>query len=204
MKRVLSVLIVMVIALNYIARGEETASQILAKAVNLITNSKGVECRFTIYNSGYSGGGEIKTQSNKFNVTLPDVEVWYNGRDLYTYNKRTLETTVVKPTQEELSESNPLAYVTDASKNYNVAFSTVKKNGMNVIELTPKIKNEIKRITITFNKGEYSPKKIVVEPSSGNPITAEISSFKTSTSLSNNDFEYPASKYPKVELIDLR
>lgn len=182
-----------------------TAAEVLNKTTSLISNSKGVETNFTIYNSGYSGSGSIKTSGQKFNVTLPDAEVWYNGKDLYTLNQRTMETTIVSPTVEELAESNPLTYVTSVSKNYAVSFSTVKKEGKYVLELIPKAKNqEIKRITLTINKSKFTPEKIVVEPRSGSPITAEISSFKTGLDLSSILFEYPKTKFPKVEIIDLR
>lgn len=182
-----------------------TPSQILAKTVGLISGSKGVEANFKIYNSGFSGSGTIKSAQSKFRVTLPDVEVWYNGKDMYTLNKRTNETTIIKPSAEELAESNPLAYVTSAQKNYNVAFSTVKKTGKYVLELTPKTKSgEIKRVTLTVRSKDYVPEKIVVEPKSGAPVSADISSFKTAASIPAADFEYPKAKYPKVEVIDLR
>ena len=182
-----------------------TAGQVLGKAVSLITQAKGIETKFTVTNSGFSGGGLIKASGKKFKVIMPDVEVWYNGKDLYTYSKRSGETTVVVPTTEELSQSNPLAYVTGASGNYNVKFSTVKKTGKYVLELTPKQKSsEIKRITLTLNKTDYTPQKIVVEPASGTPITSEISSFQTSKAINDSEFNYPKSKYPNVEIIDLR
>ena len=73
-----------------------------------------------------------------------------------------------------------------------------------MLELTPKSKGEIKRITLTLRKTDSVPEKIVVEPVHGNPISADISSFKTGVSLSSSDFEYPQSKYPKVEIVDLR
>lgn len=182
-----------------------TAQQVLSKAVGTISGAKGVETKFTVSGSGYSGRGEIKTLGSKFNVVLPDVEVWYNGKNLYTYNKRAGETTLITPTSEELAETNPLAYITGAQKNYTVTFSTVKKTGKYVLELLPKSKvGGVKRITLTLNKTTYAPEKIVMEPVSGSPLTAEISAFKTGVSLSVSDFEYPKSKYPKVELVDLR
>lgn len=196
-------LLVFIGVANSFAQQNLTPSQILGKTVDLITSSKGVQADFTIYNSGYSGKGVIKSQGTKYNVKLPDVEVWYNGKDLYTYSDRSKETTLVTPTAEELAESNPLSYVVNASKTYNVSFSTVKKTGKYVLELTPKAKGEIKRITLTINK-DYKPEKLVVEPSSGNPISADITSFKTGVTYNSAEFEYPKSKYPKVEVVDLR
>ncbi|MCH5224343.1 MAG: outer-membrane lipoprotein carrier protein LolA [Muribaculaceae bacterium] len=182
-----------------------TAPQVLSKAIAAISGSKGCEANFNVFNSGYSGSGRIVASGKKFHVSLPDASVWYNGSDLYTYNSHSGETTVVVPTSEELSQANPLAYVTGAQESYNVSFSTVKKEGRYVLELIPKKKGgEVKRITLTLKKSDFTPEKIVVEPTSGNPISADISSFKTGISPQPNEFEYPKSKFPKAEIIDLR
>lgn len=191
--------------LSFNAQTQLSAEQILAKAVALCSNNKGLSSRFKISNSGYTGNGDLKAVGSKFSIIMPDVEIWFNGTDMYTYNKSSKETTVVTPTPEELSESNPLNYITSARKNYNVKFSTVKKNGKYVLELTPKLKNEnIKRVTLTLNKGNFVPEKIVVEPLKGQPIAADILDFKTGISLPQSLFEYPQKKYPKVEIVDLR
>ena len=85
MKRTILILNILVLAFSFMmGQGNQTAQQVLTKAVGIIANTKGVETKFTIYNSGYSGTGVIKSLGNKFNVTLPDVEIWYNGNDLYT------------------------------------------------------------------------------------------------------------------------
>lgn len=199
----MSAVLLTVFGLN--AQNNISAAQVLANAVNKCGSSKGIEAHFNINNSGYTGNGSLKAAGGKFIVKLPDAEVWYNGKEMYTYNKGAGETTVVIPTAEELSQSNPLNYILTAQKNYNVSFSTVKKNGKYVLELTPKQKGaEIKRLTLTLRKTDFIPEKIVVEPSSGSPIVADISSFKTDVTVSASDFEYPRSKYSKVELIDLR
>ena len=182
-----------------------TPPQVLSKVVNTISSSKGIESTFEVTNSGYSNKGTIKLAGDKFRIELPDIIVWYNGKDMYTYNSSTEETTVVVPSVEELAESNPLAYVTNASNSFNVSFSSVKKTGSYVLELIPKSKRtDIKRITLTVKKSDYIPERIVIEPSSGNPIRADISSFRKNISVSSSEFEYPKAKYPKAEIVDLR
>lgn len=206
MKKFFSFLLLIAFTCTYVtAQNKLTAEQVLSKTISVISNAKGVEANFKVYHSGYSGAGSVKTSGSLFNVTLPEVEVWYNGKDLYTYNKNTEETTVVIPTEEELAESNPLVYVTGAPKKYSVTYSTVKKNDRYVLELLPKNKNDdIKRITLTLRQSDFVPEKLVVEPKNGSPVSAEISSFKTSVFSKVSDFDYPRSKYPKVEIIDLR
>ena len=205
MRKIFSIILICCSILQLSAQSSMNASQVLAKAVAVMSNSKGVEAKFSIGSSGYNGSGTILSVTPKYYVSLPEVEVWYNGKDLFTLNKNTDETTIVTPTSEELAQSNPLAYVTGASANYNVAFSTLKKAGKYVLELTPKKKTaEVKRITLTLNQSNYVPEKIVIEPKRGNPITSEINSFKTGISVSSSQFEYTTTKYPKVEIIDLR
>lgn len=205
MKKIITIITIFLIAANGIyAQNSLTALQVLDKAVATVTGSKGLEVKFTINNSGYNGGGSLKTSGNKFSVTLPDASVWYNGSVMYTYNKKTSETTLTVPTAGEIAETNPMAYITGAKNNYNVAYSTVKKAGKYVLELTPKKKGDIKRITLTLKSSGFVPEKIVVEPSAGNPIVAEITSFRTLATVNSSDFEYPKSKYPGIEIIDLR
>lgn len=205
MKRIILIGVMFVGVLGMLAQGNLTAQQVLTKAAAVMSNSKGVEARFNVGSPGYSGAGVILSLSPKYHVSLPEAEVWFNGKELYTLNKNTDEVTVVYPTAEELAESNPMAYVSEAGANYNIAFSTVKKPGKYVLELTPKKKmSEVKRITLTLRQNDFVPEKIVIEPKSGSPVTAEINSFKTGVAVKNVEFEYPKGKYPKVEIIDLR
>lgn len=204
-KRLSLFLISFLILSGLYAQSSLTPDQVLDRTVRELEVGKGLEARFNITNSGYTSKGEIITSGHMFRVKLQDINIWYNGKDLYTYNEGTEETTVVTPTREELLESNPLAYVTSAKNNYNVIFSTVKKSGSYVLELTPKSKrSEIKRITVTIGNSNYLPERIVVEPKSGTPVRADITSFKKISSVSPAEFEYPKKKYPKTEIIDLR
>lgn len=188
-----------------IAQQKLEANKVLSTAVGKLTSSKGIEAQFSVSRSGYTGKGIIQEEGGRFHVALPEMEVWYNGKALYTYNKNTDETTIVTPTREELEASNPLFYITNSITTYTSTFSTVRKEGKYVIELLPKVKNgDINRVTLTVDKKNYLPEKIVVEPQNGSPITAEIKSINMRKAFVTADFEYPRKKYPKAEIIDLR
>lgn len=204
MKKIITFLLFSLLGLTTLMSQNLTPRQVLEKTVREISSSKGVSARFTITNSGYSSKGEIKVSGEKFKVIIPDTKIWYNGKDLYTYNENTDETTIVKPTSEELAESNPLAYVTDAGNNFNVSNSTVKKTGSYVLELKPKTKGDVKRITLTVNKVSFIPERIVIEPMMGSPIRADIYDFKKGGTFNPIEFEYPSKQYPKAEIVDLR
>ena len=187
------------------AQSNLTADKIIEKSAGIITASKGLSAQFKITANGQSGIGTVKSMGDKFMVTLPDVQVWYNGVGLYTYNSRTQETTVVTPSAEELMESNPLLYVKAYQKSFTPSFASEKKTGKYIINMLPKNKaNDIKKLTFTINSTTFEPEKITAEFSGGNKMNIEITSFKKNASISASEFEYPQSKYPKAEIIDLR
>ncbi|MCH5222411.1 MAG: outer membrane lipoprotein carrier protein LolA [Muribaculaceae bacterium] len=206
MKKVyLAILSLIIVALPGFSQNKLTADQVLAKSVALLTNAKGISADFSISGGGTSGKGTIKSSGTKFNVVMPTFEVWFNGKNMYTYNKRSSETTLVAPTASEIAESNPLMYVKGAQGSYTASFSAEKKTGKYIIDLVPKKKtNEMKKLTLTIRASDYSPEKIVAVPKSGSQIVISISQLKTNQNFTASVFEYPKSKYPKVEVIDLR
>lgn len=196
-------LIFLFLTLPCYAERQLTAEEVAQKAASVLTSTQGLQADFTLKSNGRSGKGAIKSSGNKFMVEIPGAISWYNGKDLYTYNAKSAETTVVTPTARELLEVNPLLYVKNSGGNYNYNFSTVKRNGKYIIDLTPKKKSEIKKLAFTINSSNYNIERISVT-TSGGVTEIIIDTFKNGVSLSANDFEYPKNKYPKAEIIDLR
>ena len=186
------------------AQGTLNAEQVMDKARAKITGAKGISADFSYFGAGQNGKGSLKVAGQKFMVTLSDADIWYNGKDMYTYNKRTAETTIMNPTAQELAEVNPLNYVKNSKELYTASFSAEKKAGKYIVELTPKKKGEIKKVVLTLRSSDFVPEKIVVTPSTGSALSVTVSSFKTLSSIAATEFEYPKTKYPKAEIVDLR
>ncbi|MDE6423238.1 MAG: hypothetical protein K2K95_07440 [Muribaculaceae bacterium] len=181
-----------------------TPEQVVQKAASVITDAKGLTAGFTVTANGHSAKGTIKSSGSKFCVLLPEVGSWYNGKDLYVYNQRTKETTVTVPTAAELLETNPLLYVKGGAGGYTYTFSPVKRNGKYVVDLVPRSKKSgISKLTFTINATTFRTERIVVSMG-GSVTTIDVTSFIPGASLPATDFEYPKSKYPKVEIVDLR
>lgn len=180
-----------------------TAEQVAQKAAALISDPKGVSATFTLAGNGRSTNGTVKTSGSKFAVLMPQVSSWYNGKALYTYNPRINETTVLTPTATELMESNPLLYVKGGT-GYRYSFSPVKRTGKYVIDVVPVKKGSgIKKLTITVNSSSFAPEKITVDTGSGTSVIT-VTSFKGGVSVPASEFEYPKTRYPKAEIVDLR
>lgn len=186
------------------AQNKLTAEQVVQKAAAFITGADGLSASFTLSGAGHSTKGTVKSSGKRFAVILPEVSSWYNGKDLYTYNPRTQETTVVTPGAQELLEANPLLYVKGGAGSYTYAFAPEKAAGKYIVVLTPRSrKSGIRKLTVTVSASDFRPEKIVVDAGGGTTVVA-ITSVKRGAALPASDFEYPAGAYPKAEIVDLR
>lgn len=195
---------IVAVTTSFTAKGAVTAEQVAQKAAAVISGTKGLTATFTISVNGKAAKGVVKSTGSKFSVIMPQMSSWYNGKTLYTYNPRTSETTVITPTAQELLESNPLLYVKGGAGGYTYKFSPVKRNGKYVIDLTPRNKrSSLKKLTFTINSSNFHVERIAVT-ASGMATTVDVTSLKTGVVSPASDFEYPKSKYPKAEIVDLR
>lgn len=182
-----------------------TATEVMNKAASYAKAAKGIVGVFGVTTSGGSFTGSLKASGNKFVFATPVSTSWYNGKHMWSYNTSSKETTVVTPTANEISESNPLEYLRTYSANYSVTFSKNRVAGKYVVTLIPKSKkNQVRSVEITLNSKSFKPKKFVVIPRAGTAATVRIKSLDYSKSISASEFEYPKAKYPRVQIIDLR
>ena len=89
------------------ANAAETAQSVLAKASAKVTGTKGMSCAFTLSASGRSVKGTLKSSGKKFALITPVSSSWFDGRNMWTYNPSSAETTLVNPTADEIAETNP-------------------------------------------------------------------------------------------------
>lgn len=182
-----------------------TAASIMNQTADKIKTAKGINCKFTLSSNQGKLNGSLKVAGVKFALNTPASSSWYNGKNLWTYNSSSKETTLVSPTSSELRESNPLEYIKGYSTAYTPAFSKTKQAGKYLITLTPKKKsNEVKTLDITLNAKTLKPEVISIMLKSGIKSEISINSIDYNAVFKATDFEYPGSKYPKVPIVDLR
>ena len=192
------------LAVPSMMRGE-TAAQVMRRAAALMERAKGVRAEFTLTSGGRSAKGTLKSSAAGFSVVTGGYSSWYDGKNMWTYNPSTLETTLVVPTREELREVNPLMMVAGYEKDFTASYAKGGATGVYNILLTPKSnKTGLKSVTVTLDKHTYRPTSITVTPKSGAVSKVTVTTLATDVAFSKSDFTYPAKRYPKAEVIDLR
>lgn len=180
-----------------------TPAQAVNKGALALRNAKGIKIEFSINAGGKNANGVLISKGQKFMIESPVGSSWYNGISLYTYNPRTKETTLTKPTAAELSEANPLSYI-HGNAAY-VATDMPEKKGKRMIRLTPnKSGLGVKNVVLTVDPTTCLPEVISITMDNGVSTTITVKSLQLDALPNAKVFEYPKSKFPQVEVIDMR
>lgn len=189
----------------FVCAAAPTASQIIAKASQRVIRAGSVTANFRFSGGGQTGAGTIKSSGKKFAIETSGMSSWYNGKDLWTYTASSKETTLVRPTASELAETNPLTYLSEASKSFTCSFGKGDSAAKRIVVLTPKSRKlGVQSVTLELEGKTLNPLKINIKGRDGSVSSVVISSFRLGKTLAGSNFEYPKNKYPKIKIIDLR
>ena len=187
------------------ASAAETADGMLKKAASAINGAGGLSASFTLDYGKEKVAGTLKSSGRKFVIQTSSTSTWYDGKNMWVYNARNNETTLMSPTAEEVAEANPMSLVNTYSSSFTAAFAKTQSKGSRTIVLTPKSKKTgYKSVHVTIAEGSSFPSRLVIIPNSGQKITVSISQVKNGQKFVDATFTYPKSKYPKAEIVDLR
>ena len=207
MIRILRTLLILIsgIGISLSVAAAETADGMLKKAASGITGTSGLTASFTLDYGSQKVSGTMKAAGRKFALLTSSTSTWYDGKNMWTYNARNGETTLMTPTQREVAEAKPLSIVNSYSTDFTAAFAKSQTKGCKTIVLTPKSKRSgYKSVHVTIPDGSAFPSRLVIIPSSGQKVTVSVSKVTKDCKLPDATFVYPKSKYPNVEIVDLR
>lgn len=207
MKSVKYILLFLITSLSVFAltAADGGASETLDKAAAKLRGASGVACSFELKVGGKTVNGNLYSSGKKFSISSPVSSSWYNGKNMWTYNPSSGETTIVTPTGAELAEVNPLLYVDGWKTNFTAAFAKGGTKSSSTVILTPKKKNSgIKSVIIVINPSTFLPSAVTVVQTGAQPVSIKLKSVNLKANNPTSLFEYPAKKYPKAEIIDLR
>lgn len=200
------ILIVFIVGgLSFGASAAETAEGMLKKAAAAINGAGGLTASFTLDYGQQRITGTLKAAGKKFAIQTSSSSTWYDGKNMWTYNPKNNETTIITPSAQEVAEANPLSMVNSYSVSFTAAFAKDKTKGSKTIILTPKSKRSgYKSVRVVIPQGSSLPSKLIIVPTSGQTVIVTISQVKRGQNYTDATFTYPKTKYPKTEIIDLR
>lgn len=208
------VIVVQILFLGYTAANAQDPAGILDKAANAYEHAQGVKAAFTMHTrspqQGYAESleGTIDMKGDKFTLKTPDMQVWYDGKTMWTYIDRTDEVNVTTPTGEELQFTNPAvllgSYADSFTPVYKGESTSANSRAAYDIELTPKKKGDILNVEIQVEKMSGLPVKITVLMKNEVSSTIHIGRLQTGVNQPDAYFVFNKADFPGVEVVDLR
>lgn len=151
--------------------------------------------------------GKVFGKGNMFRAEMGNQIIMSDGKTLWTYLKDVNEVQINNFEQGQgIMSPNDIFKI--AEKDYLVYMGDKVTEGgksLQIIELTPKNKSlSFSKIKMYVDPSDNSVKKGVVFDKNAIHYTYSISNFKSNVELGDSTFKFDKSKYPGVEVIDLR
>lgn len=214
MKRIIQIITLIFFTTSSSAQSSVEAINILDKAYSGYIASDGITLSFTSVTKEADGReyepqkGKAFIRDNKFRVEMETMNIWFNGETQWVLLKDVQEVNISTPSVTELSAVSPLSLLGIYKEGYNLEPPVSKTlNGKNVyiIDMTPIASNsEIKAISAAVDKANHTLVQVVLTMSNNSQSMIEITDYNANFRYNATEFEFDKTKYPDVEIVDLR
>jgi len=149
----------------------------------------------------------VKANANKYKMVMDARELISDGKNQWTHliADEEVQLTTVDNSSDAL---NPAQIFTLYEKGFNPLYTGEKKTGNKVyqtIELTPVDKSKsYSKVILSIDKTAKQIANVLVIEKDGGKYTYLVKSFVPNVKVPESTFTFNASKYPGVEVVDLR
>ncbi|MFT3885333.1 MAG: outer membrane lipoprotein carrier protein LolA [Flavobacteriales bacterium] len=153
--------------------------------------------------------GNIKVKGRKFRLTIKDNTVINDGTALWTYSKQTNEVSISDP--KEMDETlDPANLFNVYEKGFKSQFVSEKADAAGTVLQTIKLfpldpaKKPYHTVVLTVDKNKVEPRTVQMLYKDGNVVTYDLKRFTPNAEMVDALFTFDKSKYPGVEVNDMR
>lgn len=196
------------------AQSSEKAIAILEKSAKLFESGSGVEATFILKDNSSESGipqsfeGTLRNRGNKFYISTPDTDTWFDGTTQWSYLKSNREVNITSPSEDETEVLNPVSLLRLYKRGFKVSYKGEKNIGnqkVQEVEFTPTTKDiPWKKVYICINMTTFQPVSILIHNKNGSETDIKFQNINHNVNFKDSDFVFDAKRYPGVELIDLR
>ena len=151
--------------------------------------------------------GQIFVKGNKYYLKISGQEVFNDGATVWTYMKEENECNISEYVPDE-NEISPTKIHVIYKKGFKYTYAEEKKEGaqvFDVIDLVPEDKNKsFFKVRIIINKKDKSVKSWKIFDRNGNRYLYSVNKFMPNPPVDDKQFKFDKTKYPKVQIVDLR
>jgi outer membrane lipoprotein carrier protein len=152
--------------------------------------------------------GTMQVKGKKFRLVLDKNTVINDGTTLYTYNKDNNEVMLSDPSEMD-QDFDPSTLITQYEKGFKSQFVEERVDAgvaVQVVKLFPlePAKKPFHTVVLTVDKAKSEPRVVQILYKDGNIVTYTLKKFAASAALADALFTFDKSKFPGVEVNDMR
>lgn len=152
--------------------------------------------------------GTVTMKGSKFRVSMDGMEILSDGKTIWNYDKSANEVTVNNVTEGGAAMTPQKMFTNFYDKDFYYKLNGTKSEAgktLSEIELTPADKTRpYHKVYVLVDKGAASIYSARFLEKSGSRYSYTVNSLKPSSTIADADFSFNKSRYPGVEVVDLR
>ncbi|MFC0773176.1 LolA family protein [Terrimonas alba] len=152
--------------------------------------------------------GTVWMKGNKYKVSFGGQDIFSDGKTVWNYDKNSNEVTINNIDASGSTLTPQKLFTNFYDKDFLYLLNGEKKVGsktLQEIEMTPTDKSKaFHKVYLQVDKAAKTIYSTKVLENGGNRYTYTVSTMKTNAPLADNQFVFDKSKYPGVEVVDLR
>ena len=192
----------------FTGRAQEDPGAILDKVSALMQSYNTIQADFSfslenkdadIYDT-YEGS--LVMQAEKFRLSIMGMLAFSDGKTMWVYMEEFNEANIMDPAESDFF--NPKTIFNIYKEDYKLRYLG-KENGLNRVELIPLEENEnYKLLILNTDPLKNQIKEVFYEGLDGNNYIIKIKNMLTDIQVDDRFFIFDKSKYPGVEVYDMR
>jgi len=216
MKRLTIVLAILMIAANLMAQQDPKAKEVLDKLSQTTKSYKTIQIDFAFTlenkknNVNQTNEGEVALKGKSYRLHMPvfSMEIFCDGTTTWSYLTEAKECNISGVEDDKEGALNPANIFTIYEKGFNYSYigeENLAGKVVHVLDLFPvDKKKEFVKVRLYVDKVKNQIAKAQTFNKDGNTYILVLKSMKTNVEMKDDYFKFDKSKYPGVEINDMR
>ena len=195
-------------------KSDPDAKKILDDVSTKFKSFKSVSSKFTLKIENAAGKveglktGTVSLKGIKYRISVTGQEIFFDGTNIWTYDKMSNEVQVTKFDPSATTITPQKLFTNFYDKDFLYKLNGESKAGgktLQEIELTPVDKTKpFFKVLVYIDKLSKTITGSKIFEKNGNRYTYAVSNMKPNVAISDDQFVFNSSKYPNVDVVDLR
>lgn len=216
MRRLFFLFLMLLGAFSSMAQQDPKAKEVLDKLSQTTRGYKTIQIEFSFTlenkknNVNQTNEGEVALKGKSYRLHMPvfSMEVFCDGTTIWSYLTEAKECNITAVEEEKEGALNPANIFTIYEKGFNFSYigeENFSGKTVQVLDLFPVDKTrEFIKVRLYVDKVKSQIAKAQTFNKDGNTYILVLKSMKTNIDLKDDYFKFDKSKYPGVELNDMR